>query len=93
VPAPWGWEDPAPLQVLAPFVFLVLWTVCWCWRERSRRKSIKELEQQRHDDRVKLLQEYGKLLSEARLDAEDLPLIACLERVEPPDEIEPPAAS
>jgi hypothetical protein len=41
VPAPWGWEDPAPLQALA---FLVFWTVCYCWRERSRRRSVKEIE-------------------------------------------------
>jgi hypothetical protein len=87
VPAPWGWEDPAPLQALA---FLVLWTVCYCWRERSRRRSVKEIEKQRYDERMKLLREYARLRSEAKLAAEDLPLIAGLERIEPPNEVEPP---
>jgi hypothetical protein len=50
-----GWEDPAPLQALAPFAFLVLWTVCYCWRERSRRRSVKEIEKQRYDERMKPL--------------------------------------
>lgn len=99
MPAPWDWEDPAPLQALAPFAFLVLWTVCSCWRERSRRRSVKEIEKQRYDERMKLLRESTRLLSEAKLEADDLPLIARLERIEPPyegkppDEVEPPAAA
>jgi DNA-binding XRE family transcriptional regulator len=84
---------------LAAFAFVILWTVCYCWRERSRRRSVKEIERQRYDERMQLLREYARLLSEAKLAAEDLPLIARLERiepaseVEPPDEVEPPAAS
>jgi hypothetical protein len=67
-------------------------TFCWCWRERSRRKSIKEIEQQRHEKRMELLQAYRKLLSGGNLTADDLVLIADPERIDPPAEIEPPAA-
>jgi len=48
---------------------------------------------------MKLLRESTRLLSEAKLEADDLPLIARLERIEPPyevkppDEVEPPAAA
>ena len=94
-----GLGGPSPLQALAPFAFLVLWTVCDCWRERSRRRSVKEIEKQRYDEQMKLLREYTRLRSEARLKVEDLPLIAGLERIDPPveakppDEVEPPAAA
>jgi hypothetical protein len=80
-------------------VILLVTAFGWCWRQRCLRRSIKEIEQQRHEQRMELLREYGKLLSDARLTADDLPLIAHLERIEPeeendpPDEIEPPAAS
>jgi hypothetical protein len=32
---------------LAICVLMLVGTLCWCWRERSRRKSIKEIEQER----------------------------------------------
>jgi hypothetical protein len=82
-----------PPRLLAAAVLLLVATFCWCWRERCRRKSIKEIEEQRHEKRLELLQEYGKLLSDTRLARDDLPLIARLERIEPSNEIEPPAAS
>ena len=41
---------------------------------------------------MELLREYGKLLSGGALAADDLVLIANLERIDPPAEIEPPAA-
>ena len=80
-------------RLLAAAVLLLVATFCWCWRERCHRKSIKEIEAQRHEKRMELLQEYGKLFSGGTLVPDDLPLIARLERIELPDEIEPPAAS
>jgi hypothetical protein len=74
-------------------LLLLVGTFCWCWRHRCRRKTVKEIEQQRHQQRLELLREYGKLLSDARLAPDDLPLIARLERSEPSDQIEPPTAS
>jgi hypothetical protein len=80
-------------RLLAAVVLILVATFCWCWRERCRRKSIKEIELQRHEKRMELLREYGRLLSGGELVPDDLPLIARLERIEPPDEVEPPAAS
>lgn len=82
-----------PARLLALAALLLVGTFCWCWRQRCRRKTVKEIEQQRHDQRIELLQEYGKLLSDAKLVADDVPLIAQLERIQPPDELRPPAAS
>jgi hypothetical protein len=68
--------------------------LCWCLRQRCLRKSVKEVEQQRHEQRLELLREYGKLLSDGKLADDDLPLIARLERTELlRDEIEPPAVN
>jgi hypothetical protein len=72
---------------------MLVGTFCWRWRHCCRRESIKQIEKQRHEQRMELLREYGNLLSQARLDADDLPLMTRLERISPPDEIEPPAAS
>jgi uncharacterized membrane protein len=80
-------------RLLAAVVLILVATFCWCWRERCRRKSIKEIELQRHEKRMELLREYRRLLSGGELVPDDLPLIARLERIEPPDEVEPPAAS
>jgi hypothetical protein len=85
-------EIPFP-GALSVSVVLVVATFCWCWREWCRRESIKQIKRQRHEQRMELLQEYGKLLSAGKLATDDLPLIARLERIEPPDEIKPPAAS
>ena len=85
-------EIPFP-GALGVSLVLVVAAFCWCWREWCRRESIKQIEQQRHEQRMELLQEYGKLLSDGKLADDDLPLIARLERIEPPDEVEPPAAS
>ena len=82
-----------PPRLLAAAVLLLVATFCWCWRERCRRRSIKDIEQQRHEQRLELLQEYADLFSEAKLVADDLPLIAHLELTEPRDEIEPPTVS
>jgi hypothetical protein len=79
-------------RLLAAAVLLLVATFCWCWRQRCLRKSVKEIERQRHVDRMELLHEYGKLLSQARLVADDLPLITRLERIKPPNELEPPTA-
>jgi hypothetical protein len=78
-------------RLLAAAVLLLVATFCWCWRHRCRRKTVKEVEQQRHEQRMELLQEYGRLLFEEKLAPDDLPLIARLERSEPSAEIEPPA--
>jgi hypothetical protein len=80
-------EIPDPGAVGVSLVLLVA-AFCWCWRLRYLRKTVTEIERQRHDQRVELLREYGNLLSQARLNADDLPLIAQLERVEPPDELQ-----
>jgi hypothetical protein len=86
-------SSATPLRVLALAVLLLVATFCWCWRERCRRKTVKEIEQQRHEKRMELLQQYGKLLSDGKLTAGDLPWIARLERIDLPVEIEPPVAS
>jgi hypothetical protein len=50
-----------PVLVLGLSVLMLVGTLCWCWRERSRRKSIKEIERERRETFVALLREYGKL--------------------------------
>ena len=82
-----------PSRLLAAAASLVVGTFCWCWRQRCLRRSVKEIEKQRHDQRVELLREYANLFSTGELAPDDLPLIARLERIEPPDELQPPAAS
>jgi hypothetical protein len=88
----WIHHVQSPGLVLATALLLLVGTFCWCWRERCRRKTIKEIEQQRHEKRMELLQQYGKLLSDGKLTAGDLPWVARLERIDPPAEIEPPDA-
>ena len=85
-------EIPVPSALGVSLVMLVA-SFCWCWRERCRRTSVKEIEHQRHKDRVALLKEYGKLLSDGKLAADDLLLIARLERIQLPNEIEAPAVT
>jgi hypothetical protein len=82
-----------PSRLLAAAALLLVAAFCWCWRHRCRRKTVKEVEQQRHEQRMELLQEYGRLLFEEKLAPDDLPLIARLERSEPSAEIEPPAVN
>jgi hypothetical protein len=81
-------EIPIPGAAGVSLVLLVA-AFCRCWFERCRRKSFKEIEAQRHEERLELLQEYGKLLSAGELTADDLLLIARLERVEPQAELDP----
>jgi hypothetical protein len=84
-------EIPFP-GALGVSVVLVVATFCWCWREWCRRESIKQIERQRHEQRVELLREYGRLLSAGELAVDDLPLITRMEKIEPPAKIEPPGA-
>jgi hypothetical protein len=82
--------DPSAafIGLVSPFV----WTLCWCWRERSRRKTIKEILPELHRTNPAIVREISRLLISRRWRREDPPA-SRLEVVQPPHEIKPPAAS
>jgi len=54
---------------LAIAILSLVGTFCWAWRERSRRKSIKEIERARRDNLIAILREYQSLLNAVEAEA------------------------
>jgi hypothetical protein len=82
-----SWASPA--HILAVCLLLLVATLCACWFERSRRKTIKEILPKLQGTDPAIVREVSRLLVSRRWrDAPPTPRLGIVSP--PPKEIEPP---